>query len=100
MMRASIVLCVFSLALPASSPGWASGGRYLTWVDDNGGVHNTFVDGQFDRQQRQARQRIGQSDQARVLNKADNATQWPGNSSGGRASVATTLDRCQRQRAE
>ncbi|MDU4816057.1 MAG: MalM family protein, partial [Pseudomonas aeruginosa] len=47
------------------------------------GVHNTFVDGQFDRQQRQARQRIGQSDQARVLNKADNATQWPGNSSGG-----------------
>ncbi|WP_235614156.1 hypothetical protein, partial [Pseudomonas aeruginosa] len=27
-MRASIVLCVFSLALPASSPGWASGGRY------------------------------------------------------------------------
>ncbi|HCF9230296.1 TPA: transcriptional regulator, partial [Pseudomonas aeruginosa] len=82
-MRASIVLCVFSLALPASSPGWASGGRYLTWVDDNGGVHNTFVDGQFDRQQRQARQRIGQSDQARVLNKADNATQWPGNSSGG-----------------
>lgn len=83
MMRASIVLCVFSLALPASSPGWASGGRYLTWVDDNGGVHNTFVDGQFDRQQRQARQRIGQSDQARVLNKADNATQWPGNSSGG-----------------
>ncbi|MFI8137423.1 hypothetical protein, partial [Pseudomonas aeruginosa] len=26
-MRASIVLCVFSLALPASSPGWASGGR-------------------------------------------------------------------------
>ncbi|ERW64421.1 hypothetical protein Q026_03642 [Pseudomonas aeruginosa BWHPSA013] len=83
MMRASIVLCVFSLALPASSPGWASGGRYLTWVDDNGGVYNTFVDGQFDRQQRQARQRIGQSDQARVLNKADNATQWPGNSSGG-----------------
>lgn len=73
MMRASIVLCVFSLALPASSPGWASGGRYLTWVDGNGGVHNTFVDGQFDRQQRQARQRIGQSPQAQRFQQAAQA---------------------------
>ena len=92
MMRASIVLCVFSWRCRHLRRA-ASGGRYLT-CGRQWRVHNTFVDGQFDRQQRQARQRIGQSDQARVLNK-DNATQWPGNSSGGRASLLH-LDRCQR----
>lgn len=94
-MRASIVLGA-ALALLGSPAGWASGGRYLTWVDDNGGVHNTFVDGRFEQQQRQARQRVGQSDQARVLNNADNATQWPGNKSGGEQAPLLHLDRRQR----
>ena len=98
MMRASIVLCVFSWRCrhlrragpPAALPDL--GGRQ--WR-----VHNTFVDGQFDRQQRQARQRIGQSDQARVLNKRTPRS-GRGTAAEGEQASLLHLDRCQRQRAE
>ncbi|AGI23991.1 hypothetical protein H681_10595 [Pseudomonas sp. ATCC 13867] len=59
----------------------AASGRYLSWVDDNGQVHNTFVDASFSQQQRQADKRIDQSDRARLLDAS--ATQWPGTQPGG-----------------
>ncbi|RJG08576.1 DUF4124 domain-containing protein [Pseudomonas cavernicola] len=59
----------------------ASNGKYLTWVDDQGRVHNTFVDGNFAKQQHQAARRISQSDQARMND--DSATRWPGSKNNG-----------------
>ncbi|UTH34548.1 MalM family protein [Pseudomonas sp. KHPS1] len=52
----------------------AAGSRYLTWVDDLGRVHNTFVDERFAEQQRLAQRRAEQSDQARL----GDAGVWPG----------------------
>lgn len=51
-----------------------AGSRYLTWVDDLGRVHNTFVDERFAEQQRLAQRRAEQSDQARL----GDAGVWPG----------------------
>ncbi|SFP46130.1 Maltose operon substrate-binding protein precursor (MalM) [Ectopseudomonas composti] len=48
--------------------------RYLTWVDDLGRVHNTFVDSRFAEQQQQAQRRAAKSDQARL---GDDGA-WPG----------------------
>ncbi|WP_061238018.1 MalM family protein [Ectopseudomonas composti] len=48
--------------------------RYLTWVDDLGRVHNTFVDGRFAEQQLKAQRRAEQSDQARL----GDGGAWPG----------------------
>ncbi|MBH2036347.1 MAG: transcriptional regulator [Pseudomonadales bacterium] len=58
----------------------ASNGRYLTWVDDHGRVHNTFVDSRYGSQQRAATQRINQADQARMADGARST--WPGSQSG------------------
>ncbi|WP_443190365.1 MalM family protein [Pseudomonas indica] len=71
----------FGLALLLSLPLQAAGGRYLTWVDDQGRLHNTFVDSRYAEQQRQARQRIARSDQARQGN--EQGTRWPGSQSSG-----------------
>src|SRR5690606_3455387 len=43
----------------------ADSGRYLTWIDDQGRVHNTFVDEHYAAQQRQAERRIEAGDQKR-----------------------------------
>lgn len=43
----------------------ADNGRYLTWIDDQGRVHNTFVDEHYAAQQRQAERRIEAGDQKR-----------------------------------
>ncbi|UVE19379.1 MalM family protein [Pseudomonas sp. LS44] len=69
------VLCT----LAASATAIASQGRYLTWVDDQGRVHNTFVDNAYGEQQRQAARRINLSDQARLND--DSAARWPGSKS-------------------
>ena len=58
----------------------AANGRYLTWVDDHGRVHNTFVDSSYGSQQRAATQRINQADQARLADGARST--WPGAQSG------------------
>lgn len=52
------------LVLGASAQ--AAPGKYLTWVDDQGRVHNTFVDSHYTQQQREAAKRIVQSDQQRM----------------------------------
>ncbi|NQD95968.1 transcriptional regulator [Pseudomonas sp. CrR25] len=65
--------CVASLA--------SGTGRYLTWVDDQGRVHNTFVDSRYREQQRQAARRIDLSDQARLGDASAGA--WPGSRRGG-----------------
>ena len=54
----------------------AANGRYLTWVDDHGRVHNTFVDSSYGSQQRAATQRINQADQARLTD--GTRSTWPG----------------------
>jgi hypothetical protein len=59
----------------------AAPGRYLTWVDDQGRVHNTFVDNHYSEQQRQAAKRITQSDQER-MNQGANPT-WPSEKNNG-----------------
>jgi hypothetical protein len=43
----------------------AGNGRYLTWIDDQGRVHNTFVDEHYAVQQRQAERRIEAGEQKR-----------------------------------
>ncbi|MDP3814331.1 MalM family protein [Pseudomonas sp.] len=58
------------------APAAVGSGRYLTWVDDQGRVHNSFVDASYAAHQRQAQRTISQSDQARF--KADNVSGWPG----------------------
>ncbi len=99
MMRASIVL--------ASSPGAAGIFAGLTPAGATRPGWTTMAGAQHLRRRpvrppaAPARQRIGQSDQARVLNKADKRHAVAGEQQRrGRASVATTPDRCQRQRAE
>ncbi|WP_137817169.1 MalM family protein [Pseudomonas sp. 2FG] len=72
---------LISLTLLAAVEAQASNGRYLTWVDDQGRVHNTFVDGRYAEQQREAARRITQSDQARMSDAA--ATRWPGSKNTG-----------------
>lgn len=52
----------------------AASSRYLTWVDDLGRVHNTFVDSRFAEQQRLAQRRTQQSEQARL----GDGGAWPG----------------------
>lgn len=54
----------------------AAQGRYLTWVDDQGGVHNTFIDGHYSLQQRQAALRIARGDRAREQD--GEGALWPG----------------------
>ncbi|WP_322977646.1 MalM family protein [Pseudomonas sp. C11] len=70
-----LLLC-FALLL-ASLPLLAAS-RYLTWVDDLGRVHNTFVDERFAEQQRLAQQRAEQSDRARLADAAKTAGDAPG----------------------
>lgn len=57
----SLLLSLSCLASPA-----AADGRYLTWVDDQGRVHNSFLDKRYAEQQRRAARRIDLSDQARL----------------------------------
>lgn len=67
------VCCLFACGLIASSTALGSG-RYLTWVDDQGRVHNSFVDASYAAHQRQAARSISLSDQARFQEQAN----WPG----------------------
>ncbi|NWL80891.1 transcriptional regulator [Pseudomonas taiwanensis] len=76
-MKAPILLIALTLAGTAQ----ASSGRYLTWIDDQGRVHNTFVDSRYSEQQRQAARRVVQSDQARLKDSDD--AQWPGSAKAG-----------------
>ncbi len=62
----------FLMVLPLMQASASS--RYLTWVDDLGRVHNTFVDSRFAEQQQQAQRRAAKSDQARL---GDDGA-WPG----------------------
>lgn len=66
-------LLLLTLLLLASLPSLAAS-RYLTWVDDLGRVHNTFVDERFAEQQRSAQRRAELSDQARL----GESGKWPG----------------------
>ena len=75
-MRVVLMLVGFMAATQASASG-----RYLTWVDDQGRVHNSFVDSRYTAHQRTAAGNIQRSDQAR-LNEAD-TTVWPGSKSSG-----------------
>ena len=78
-MRASPFLLV-PLLLTAVNVQ-AAVGRYLTWVDEQGRVHNTFVDGRYAEQQRQAERRISLSDEARQLDEQN--ARWPGSKASG-----------------
>ena len=60
-MRLILLACVV-----CATCAQARDGRYLTWIDDQGQVHNTFVDAGYSAQQREAGQRIDASDQARL----------------------------------
>ncbi|AYC32697.1 transcriptional regulator [Pseudomonas cavernae] len=80
LVRIPQLLALLLCTLAASGAG-ASQGRYLTWVDEQGRVHNTFVDGHYGEQQRQAARRISLSDQARLND--DEAARWPGSASSG-----------------
>lgn len=64
------VLLAFSI-LPTAQ---ASGGRYLTWIDDSGRVHNSFVDDRYSQQQQEAARRISRSDLERL--KEQGAAGW------------------------
>lgn len=68
-MRSLLLVLLLLPALHATA-----GSRYLTWVDELGRVHNTFVDSRFAEQQRLARRRAEQSDQARL----GAGGKWPG----------------------
>ncbi|AOE84926.1 MalM family protein [Pseudomonas sp. TCU-HL1] len=76
-MKAPILFIALTLACTTQ----ASSGRYLTWIDEQGRVHNTFVDTRYSEQQRQAAKRIAQSDQARL--KDGDGTLWPGGATAG-----------------
>jgi hypothetical protein len=79
-----LTLC---LAIAGLAPfALADAGRYLSWVDDSGQVHNTFVEAGFGRQQRQAEQRISQSDGRACTTMARRAA--PAASRRGKASAA------------
>ncbi len=75
-MRIVLMLVGFMVATQASANG-----RYLTWVDDQGRVHNSFVDNRYVAHQQTATGNIQRSDQAR-LNDGDAAV-WPGSKSSG-----------------
>lgn len=75
-MRIVLMLVGFMVATQASASG-----RYLTWVDDHGRVHNSFVDNRYVAHQQTATGNIQRSDQAR-LNDGE-ATVWPGSKSTG-----------------
>ncbi|MDP2745951.1 MalM family protein [Pseudomonas sp.] len=75
-MRIVLMLIGFLVAAQASASG-----RYLTWVDDQGRVHNSFVDNRYTAHQRAAAGNIQRSDQAR-LNEGEAAV-WPGSKSSG-----------------
>jgi hypothetical protein len=75
-MRILLILLVVMVA-----PTLAGNGRYLTWVDDQGQVHNTFVDQAYAQQQQQAARRVGLSDSARLAN--EGGTRWPGSKPTG-----------------
>jgi hypothetical protein len=75
-MRIVLMLIGCLAAMQASASG-----RYLTWVDDQGRVHNSFVDSRYVTHQRTSAGNIQRSDQAR-LNDAE-APVWP----GGKSSV-------------
>ena len=76
MMRTAL-LCLALLPLAASVE--AASGRYFTWVDDQGQVHNTFVDGRYSSQQQQAARSINLNQQARDLSQSE--ARWNGNES-------------------
>jgi hypothetical protein len=75
-MRVLWMLFGLLLTLPA-----AASGRYLTWVDDQGRVHNTFVGERYSAHQQAAAGLIQRSDQARMKDGA--ATNWPGIKNSG-----------------
>ena len=75
-----LFLCLLATAA-APLPVLADAGRYLSWIDDSGQVHNTFVDAGYGQQQRQAARRIDQSDRARLRD--DGGTLWPGSAPAG-----------------
>lgn len=75
-MRIVLMLVGFMVATQASASG-----RYLTWVDDQGRVHNSFVDNRYVAHQQTATGNIQRSDQAR-LNDGEPAV-WPGSKSTG-----------------
>lgn len=75
-MRIVLMLMGFMVATQASASG-----RYLTWVDDQGRVHNSFVDNRYVAHQQTATGNIQRSDQAR-LNDGEAAV-WPGSKSTG-----------------
>ena len=75
-MRLVLMLIGFLAATQAGASG-----RYLTWVDDQGRVHNSFVDNRYMAHQRSAAGNIQRSDQARLSENA--AAIWPGSKSSG-----------------
>ncbi|QMV61257.1 MalM family protein [Pseudomonas berkeleyensis] len=68
-MRSLLLLLMLLPVLHATASS-----RYLTWVDELGRVHNTFVDARFAEQQQLAQRRAEQSDQARL----GDGGAWPG----------------------
>lgn len=76
MRRLSVLVLMLLSGVATAAPG-----RYLTWVDDQGRVHNTFVDNHYSEQQRQAAKRITQSDQER-MNQGATPT-WPSAKNNG-----------------
>jgi hypothetical protein len=72
-----VLILIGSLAATQAS----ASGRYLTWVDDQGRVHNSFVDKRYIAHQHTAADNIQRSDQAR-LNDGEEAV-WPGSKSSG-----------------
>jgi hypothetical protein len=75
-MRALLLSCCLICASAAMANG-----RYLTWVDDQGRVHNTFVDAGYAAHQRLAARNISLSDQARFQQQGVGG--WPGAQSAG-----------------
>jgi len=75
-MRIVLMLVGFMAVTQASASG-----RYLTWVDDQGRVHNSFVNNRYVAHQQTATGNIQRSDQAR-LNDGEAAV-WPGSKSTG-----------------
>lgn len=75
-MRIVLMLIGFLAATQASASG-----RYLTWVDDQGRVHNSFVDNRYMAHQRTAAGNIQRSDQARLHE--GEAAAWPGSKRSG-----------------
>lgn len=72
----AVIVMLFCLVAQVGASG-----RYLTWVDEQGRVHNTFVDTRYSEQQRQAARRIALSDQVRM--QSASAGQWPGQQHSG-----------------